>query len=141
MTHNCEVYWGIFLSFLRRYSRFCVVGYRLFSRYDIHTYIYIYVFMYLYLYISIYDKSMYESIKILNFQLIRIPNIYQYVYVSMYMLMYILINSCKSEAVCVYGTRGFSHKFDKKRFKLLKQFFACQKIHVLASNLSLSLSL
>ena len=29
MTHNCEVYWGIFLSFLRRYSRFCVVGYRL----------------------------------------------------------------------------------------------------------------
>ena len=30
MTHYCEVFWGIFLSFLRRYSRLCVVGYRLF---------------------------------------------------------------------------------------------------------------
>ena len=39
MTHNCEVYWVIFLSFLRRYSRFCVVGYRLFSRYDVYIYI------------------------------------------------------------------------------------------------------
>ena len=39
MTHNCEVYWVIFLSFSRRYSRFCVVGYRLFSRYDIYIFI------------------------------------------------------------------------------------------------------
>ena len=39
MTHYCEVFWGIFLSFLRRYSRFCIVGYRLFSRYDIYIYL------------------------------------------------------------------------------------------------------
>ena len=29
----------IFLSFMRRYSRFCIDGYRLFSRYDIYIYI------------------------------------------------------------------------------------------------------
>ena len=39
MTHYCEVFWGIFLSFLRRYSRFCIVGYRLFSRYDLYIYL------------------------------------------------------------------------------------------------------
>ena len=34
------LFWGvIFLSFMR-YSRFCVVGYRLFSRYDIYIYIF-----------------------------------------------------------------------------------------------------
>ena len=33
MSHNSKILWDIFLSFMRRCSRFCVVGCRPFSRY------------------------------------------------------------------------------------------------------------